>query len=227
MSRIARVDIGNEIYHVINRAVGRTQIFNKAKDYQLFEDLLLDAKEEFNMRILAYVMMPNHWHLLLRPREDGDLGIFMHRLTNKHTRQVHVQTKTIGHGPLYQGRYKSFLVDTDNYYFTLIKYIERNPVRAKLVNKCEDWKWGSAWRRINGEQPKQRLLNELPQALPENYQLRINTTEKEGESDQIRCCVNKGAPYGNDKWVDMMVKEYNLESTKRAGGRPKKLNHAS
>lgn len=224
MPRIARVDIGDEIYHVINRAVGRTQIFNEAKDYQLFEELLLDAKEETNMRILAYVIMSNHWHLLLHPREDGDLGMFMHRLTNKHTRQVHVQTKTVGHGPLYQGRYKSFLVDTDNYYLALIKYIERNPVRAKLVSVCEEWKWGSAWRRIHGERPQQRLLDVLPQALPDNYQSWINVVERESELEQIRYCINKGAPYGSGIWVDMMVKEYNLESTKRAGGRPRSKN---
>jgi putative transposase len=117
-----------------------------------------------------------------------------------------------------------YLVDSDAYYFSLIKYIERNPVRAKLVEKCENWQWGSAWRRTQGEKSGNKLLNELPQALPENYQLWINTVEKENELEQIRSCVNKGAPYGKGKWVDMMVKEHNLESTQRAGGRPRKSN---
>jgi len=224
MPRNARVDIGNEIYHVINRAVGRTQIFNKPKDYQLFEELLFDAQETVNMRMLAYVIMPNHWHLLLYPKQDGDMSTFMHRLTNKHTRQVHVQTKTIGHGPLYQGRYKSFVVDSDAYYLSLIKYIERNPVRAKLTDKCEDWQWGSAWRRSQGEKPTQKLLDELPQDLPEHYQSWINTSEQESELEQIRQCINKGAPYGRETWVEMMIKEHHLESTQRAGGRPRKTN---
>ena len=221
MPRIARVDVGGEMYHIINRATGRMRIFNEPKDYRLFEELMLDAKEEVNMRILAYVIMPNHWHLLVYPMQDGDMGTFMHRLTNKHTRKVHVQTKTIGHGPLYQGRYKSFLVDSDTYYLTLIKYIERNPVRAKLVTTCEDWQWGSAWRRIRREDTKQRLLNVLPQALPKNYQTWINTKEKQDELEKIRYCVNKGAPYGKEGWVQAMINKYKLQTTQRSGGRPR------
>ena len=143
MPRNARIDVGDEIYHVINRANGRMQIFNNNKDYQLFEKFLLDAKELTDMRILAYAIMPNHWHLVLHPKNDGDLGVFMHRLTNAHTRQVHVDTKTIGSGHLYQGRYKSFLVEEDAYLLTAIKYIERNPVRGKLVTDPKDYPWSS------------------------------------------------------------------------------------
>ena len=125
MPRNARVDVGGEIYHVINRANGRHQIFNTDKDYKLFEQLLFETKELIDMRILAYELMPNHWHLALYPKNDRDLGVFMHRLSNAHTRKVHALTKTNGSGHLYQGRYKSFLVDTGSYLLTLIKYIER------------------------------------------------------------------------------------------------------
>ena len=221
MPRLARVDIGNNIYHVINRASGRLQIFNDASDYQLFEDLLLEAKEITDMRILAYVVMPNHWHLVLYPRSDGDLGTFMHRLTNAHTRRVHVKTKTIGHGPLYQGRYKSFLVDTDEYFLTLMKYVERNPVRAKLTNVCEEWRWGSVQQHASSDM---RILSESPIPLPEQYLKWINTAEREEILNTIRYSVNKGAPYGRDKWVDVMVKEYNLGATMRGGGRPRLIN---
>jgi REP element-mobilizing transposase RayT len=103
MPRTERIDIGGEIYHVINRANGRTQIFNGKDDYQLFESLLGDAKEMTDMRILAYTIMPNHWHLLLSPKHDGDLSAFMHWLTTTHTRRYHVATKTVGGGSLYQG----------------------------------------------------------------------------------------------------------------------------
>lgn len=68
--------------------------------------------------------MPNHWHFVLSPKNDGDMGIFMHRLSSSHTRNYHVQTKTIGTGHPYQGRYKSFLVDNDSYLLALIKYVE-------------------------------------------------------------------------------------------------------
>ena len=165
MPRNARVDVGDEIYHVINRANGRHRIFNAETDYRIFEQILLETKELIDMRILAYIIMPNHWHLVLYPKKDGNLGTFMHRLTNAHTRKVHALTKTNGSGHLYQGRYKSFLVATDNYLLSVIKYVERNAVRAKLARQCENWQWGSAYRRIQGTRAEKKLLASSPTPL--------------------------------------------------------------
>lgn len=78
MARNARVDVGGEVYHVLNRAVGRLMIFNKPRDYQDFEKLLSEAKDLMDMRVLGYTIMPNHWHLVLYPKHNGDLGTFMH-----------------------------------------------------------------------------------------------------------------------------------------------------
>ena len=220
MPRNARVDVGGEIYHVINRTNGRAQMFETKEDYQLFEQLFLETKELVDMRIMAYVLMPNHWHLVLNPRNDSDLGLFMHRLTNTHTRQVHTRTKTVGSGHLYQGRYKSFIVEKDRYFLALIKYVERNPVRAKLVRQCENWQWGSAWRRINGTREQQKLLDPLPMPLPHGYKTWINTPDKEDDQQTIRRSLNKGVPYGRERWVDAMVTKYHLESTLRSAGRP-------
>lgn len=222
MPRNARVDVGGEVYHVINRANGRLQIFDKDEDYQLFEKLLLETKELFDMRILAYELMPNHWHLVLYPKNDGDLGAFMHRLSNAHTRKVHAYTNTNGSGHLYQGRYKSFLVDSQNYLLAVIKYVERNSVRAKLVRLCEDWQWGSAWRRIYGTAQQMKLLDQSPVDLPGDYLKWINTPEKLDDLDMIRTSVNKSVPYGNRTWVEEMVSRHHLESTLKAPGRPKK-----
>ncbi len=222
MPRNARVDIGGEIYHVINRANGRMQIFHSKEDYVLFEQLLLETKELVDMRILAYIIMPNHWHLLLQPRTDGDLGTFMHRLSNAHTRKVHAKTKTNGSGHLYQGRYKSFLVDIDTYLLTLIKYIERNPVRAKLVMQCETWQWGSAWRRVHGESKQKQLIDTLPTPLPHGYKRWINTPDTATELDRIHTSIQKGVPYGRESWVEKMVTKHHLESTLQQPGRPKK-----
>lgn len=222
MSRNPRVDVGGEIYHVINRANGRLQIFNKDEDYQLFEQLLLETKELIDMHILAYELMPNHWHLVLYPRNDGDLGAFMHRLSNAHTRKVHARTNTNGSGHLYQGRYKSFLVDSENYLLAVIKYVERNSVRAKLAPICEDWQWGSAWRRIHGTAQQKKLLDPTPVHLPNDYTKWINTSENPDDLDIIRVSVNKGVPYGRERWVDKMVSKHHLESTLKYPGRPKK-----
>lgn len=222
MPRLARVDVGDHVYHVINRANGKLTIFEKDNDYLLFETLLKDAKRETSMRIVAYTLMPNHWHLVLYPRNDGDLGIFMHRLTNAHTRHVHTRTGTVGYGHLYQGRYKSFLVQTDNYLLTLIKYVERNPVRAKLTRTCETWRWGSAWRRLRGTSQEKKLLGPSPAPLPHGYRAWINTPDRENDLTTLRTSVNKGVPYGRGRWVDTMVEKHRLESTRRLAGRPRK-----
>lgn len=222
MPRSARVDIGGEVYHVINRANGRAEIFSEPSHYKLFENLLLETKELVDMRIVGYILMPNHWHLILHPKNDGDLGTFMHRLSNAHTRKVHAATNTNGSGHLYQGRYKSFLVDTDTYLLTLIKYVERNPVRAHLVKNCEEWQWGSAWRRINRTKEQAKLLDPGPTPFPRGYREWINTPDKEDDLLTICNSIKRGAPYGNPTWVEKMVTDYNLGSTMNPEGRPRK-----
>ncbi len=115
MPRIARVSVGDTIYHVINRSNGRVRIFDSDDDYKHFESLLQEGRELIDMRILAYCIMPNHWHLVLYPKKDTDMGEFMRWITTTHVRQRRVQTKSVGHGHLYQGTYKSFPVQTDRY----------------------------------------------------------------------------------------------------------------
>jgi len=150
MPRNSRVDIAGEIYHVINRANARMQIFNIDKDYQLFETVLKEAKNRTDIKIFSYCVMPNHWHLIVLPRNDGDLSKFMAWFTMTHTQRWHAMHKSIGTGHLYQGRYKSFIIQNNEYFFQACRYVERNPVRAKLIRKAEDWKWGSIWKRENG-----------------------------------------------------------------------------
>jgi putative transposase len=222
MVRVARVDVGDTVYHVLNRAVGRLRIFDDRDDYQLFLHLLREAREMTDMRILGYALMPNHWHLLLYPKNDGDMALFMHWLTNAHTRRVHALTETTGTGPLYQGRYKSFLAKTDTHLLTVLKYIERNPVRARLARHAENWRWGSAWLRLQGTTKQKTLLSELPIDLPRNYRSWINTPDSQKDLESLRESVKRGAPFGDIRWVERMVDKYKLSSTVRSPGRPKK-----
>ena len=223
MPRAPRIDVGNEIYHVINRGNGRNAIFHKKEDYRHFEALLSEASKRSNMRIFAYVLMPNHWHLVLYPRNDGDLSLFMQWLTLTHTQQYRVHTQTIGDGHLYQGRYKSFLVQNDRYLLGLIRYVERNPLRAKLVGRAESWQWGSAYRRKYGNQKEKSLLSELPIELPHGYTSWLNEREDPKVLTVLRESVNKGKPYGAIGWVEKMVKKHKIFSTMRTRGRPRLL----
>ena len=222
MPRIPRIDLGNTVYHVINRSNARVKIFHENKDYQLFEVVLTEAQKRTGMRILAYCIMPNHWHLVLHPKSDGDLQAFMSWLTMTHTQRWHATHGTIGSGHLYQGRYKSFMVQTNEYFLQLCRYVERNPLRARFVTKAEDWRWSSLWRRERGNAEQQNFLSSWPEEVPKDYIAYVNLREADEGLKKIRYSVNRGTPYGSDIWVARVVKKYELESTLRDRGRPKK-----
>ena len=194
MPRSNRVDVGNMIYHVINRASARLMLFDAKEDYQLILQTLEEAKEKYGMRILAYCIMPNHFHLLLHPKNDGDLSKFMYWFTMTHTQRWHAMHKTYGSGHIYQGRYKSFLVCDDAYYLTLLRYIERNPLRAKIVIKLINWKWGSYHERT--QQSKTKLLDVSPVPLPENYNVFVTEAVTPNELASIRQSITKSKDKG-------------------------------
>jgi putative transposase len=221
MPRTSRLAIGGICYHVINRSNGRVQIFHNEKEYQHFESLLLEGVEMVSMRVLAYCIMPNHWHLVLYPKQDTDMSEFMRWVTTTHVRQRRTMTKTVGDGHLYQGTYKSFPIETDTHLQTVLRYVEQNPLRAKLCEKAEDCQWSSLSRRLRNNKEDQKFLATLPTELPTNYLESVNTLLSNTQLDCLRNSVIKGAPYGGKKWTDEMVKEYNLESTMRGPGRPR------
>jgi len=222
MPRITRIDIGNHCYHVINRANARLPIFFKEKDYVLFENVLEDAQEKFSMRILAYCLMPNHFHIVLYPWSDGDMSKFMQWLTLTHTQRWHQANNTKGSGHLYQGRYKSFLIQDDNHLLSVIRYVERNALRAKLVKKAENWAFGSLARRLSKDTEKKKLLSVWPIPEPSDYLLFVNTPQSKEEEENIKVSLIKGKPFGADVWVMGMIKKFGLETTIRPIGRPKK-----
>lgn len=222
MGRPLRVDVGDHVYHILNRANARGRLFAKKGDYALFESVLAEAKERVDMRIMAYCIMPNHWHLVLYPRADGDLTEFMAWLTLTHTQRWHAYHGTAGSGHLYQGRYKSFLCEDDAHFLTVARYVERNPKRAELVMKAEDWQWSSAWRRQHGSSEQKKLLDEWPVPMPRNYLAFLNEPQTAAELESIRTAIQRGNPFGSMDWVERAIREFGLEATVRPKGRPKK-----
>lgn len=222
MSRILRVDVSGEVYHVINRANGRMCIFPTDADYQHFENLLKEAQKKFDIQILAYTIMPNHWHLVLSTKKDGDLSKCMHWLTLTHTQQYRVKKQTVGEGHLYQGRYRSFLVSQDQYLVQLIRYVEQNPLRARLVKNSADWKWGSLPIRMGLRTNINNFIGELPTNLPYDYVRWVNELDDKGKLEEIRASVDKGKPLGKQEWVEKMTDKFKLHSLFRPKGRPKK-----
>ena len=138
MGRPLRAASGDIVYHVLNRANARMTLFDDDGDYAAFERVLGQACEHGHMRLLAYCVMPNHWHLVVWPRHDGDLSRFMNWLTLTHTQRWHQHRHTVGEGHVYQGRFKSFPVETSEYLLTVCRYVERNPVQAGLVERADE-----------------------------------------------------------------------------------------
>ena len=220
MGRAPRVNSADIVYHVINRANARAQIFNTSNDYLLFEEILTQAREKIDMRLFAYCIMPNHWHLILQPRNDGDLSRFMQWLTLTHTQRWHSGRESIGTGHLYQGRYKAFPIQTDEYFLWVCRYVERNPLRARLVKRAESWQWSSAWRREVHRDKE--LLDVWPTNPPKDYSDWLNEIEDDELLEKLRLSVNRGQPFGSQQWSDKMIQEFALQSTVQSRGRPKK-----
>jgi len=220
MGRVLRINAGNYIYHVLNRANARLRIFDNDKDYQLFEKILEEARARYDMRLLAYCIMPNHWHFVVHPRKDGDLSRFMGWLTLTHTQRWHAIKKTTGQGHIYQGRYKSFLCQNDDYFLVLARYVERNALKANLVSKAESWKWGSAYRRKHGTFEQKKLLTSWPAQRPENYMIWLNQPQSKAEENAIEKSIQRGNPYGDKNWAGDIIKKFNLEATVKPRGRP-------
>jgi len=222
MGRAPRVDIGNEIYHVLNRANNRMTIFEKDKDYEAFESILKEAKDRYLMRILSFCLMPNHWHFILYPRNDGDLNKFMHWLTLTHTQRWHEHYHLVSYGYLYQGRYKSFLIQKDEHFLQVANYVERNTLRSGLVKKAQDWNWSSLWLREHGTLRQKEFLELWPMPIPENYLEYVNRPESENILESIRDSVNKNRPFGKSGWIVDVVNKFGLEISLRQPGRPKR-----
>ncbi|MBS0265474.1 MAG: transposase [Planctomycetes bacterium] len=224
MPRTARVTPGGMVFHVLNRGVGRMKLFRSDADYQAFEGILEETLALVPMRVCSYCLMPNHWHFVLWPKADGDLAAFMQRLTITHATRWQRHKQQVGYGHVYQGRFKSFPIATDESFHQVARYVERNALRAHLVERAEQWRWSSLWRREYGTPEQQGYLAAWPLAIPSQWLKIVNRPETEAELKALRNSVNRGQPYGPESWRERCVAKLGLESTMRPRGRPRKAD---
>jgi putative transposase len=222
MPRRARAAEGGLIYHALNRANALRPIFETDDDSATFEGVLAEAVARFEMRLLAYCLMPNHFHLVLWPREDGDLSVFMKWLTLTHTQRWHSQHGTAGTGHVYAGRYKSFPVQSDEHLLAVCRYVEQNALRAKLVKRAEDWRWSSLWSRRARGQAERPALTRWPIDRPRDWTARVNRPFAPQEEEAIRRSIQRGQPFGSEPWRTEVAGRLGLESSLRPRGRPRK-----
>ena len=217
MPRTARASEGGLCYHVLNRGNARSEVFHSPADYDSFLETAAESTVRIPMRTLAYCLMPNHFHLVVWPVGDGDLSRWIHWLMTAHVRRYLAHYHHSGH--VWQGRFKAFPVQDDGHLLTVLRYVERNPLRAGLVTKAEDWSWSS----LHPDRTKATLrLHPGPMPRPPDWLDRVNAAMTEAEEQGVRNSIRRGTPLGNEPWVRETADRLDLGFTLRDRGRPMK-----
>ena len=223
MPRTARQVPGGICYHVINRGNGRATVFHEEADYRDFLNLFTRAKAYLPMRLLAYCLMPNHFHLVLWPHRDGDLSQWMRWLLTAQVRRHHKRHG--GSGRLWQGRYKAFPIQEDHHLLTVLRYVELNPCRAGLAERAETWPWSSAAARGRGGGIR-TPLDTGPLDLGADWLENLAQAISAESLAALRVSVNRERPFGSPDWAHGAAERLGLESSFRPVGRPHKQKGA-
>lgn len=187
MARQPRILPPGCVVHVVNRGNERRRLFERPAEYDDFLCLIERTAARRPIKLLAYALMPNHWHLILWPDLSSDLSKFLHLLTTGHAARFRHLTATAGLGHVYQGRYYSSVVKDDAEYVSTLRYVEANPVRAKLVRRAEQWPWTSLVERLDVP----RLIVDGPLALPPGPEWMALVNES-SQSTQVEADRNDG-----------------------------------
>jgi len=218
MPRSRRSLLAGGYFHVVNRGNDRSVVFRQPADFSAFLRLIEVAQERIRLRLLAYCLMPNHFHLVLSPAGSHDVSRWMHWLTTTHAHRHHLRFGTSG--CVWQGRFKAFRIKHDAHLLTVMRYVERNALRAGLVERAEQWSWGSlAARTRSGAGP---TLSEPPVTLPLDWATRVNEPHSPAELAALRNCVNGQRPFGDDQWVENTRERSGPAVPARGRGRPRR-----
>jgi putative transposase len=219
MPRRSRAAPAGWIFHVVNRGARRGRLFEGPGDYQAFEKILVLALRKFDVELLAYCLMPNHWHLVIRPRTTGALSRFMHWLTTTHACRWHLARGTEGQGAVYQGRFKAIPVEADRHLLWVCRYVERNALRSLLVTRAEEWPWSSLWQRQTNAHCD--WLSPWPATRGDDWVEHVNRPQTEAELEVFRRATQKGTPYGGPEWQQAVLAVSGVDR-RRTCGRPRK-----
>jgi putative transposase len=221
MPRRPRHELTGIAFHVMNRAVQGTQLFRVDRDFESFAEIVSEGLDRIGhrVRIFSYEVMSNHFHFGLSCDRVADISTFMHWTVGKHANHWAGAHNARGRGYVYQGRFKCVPVQTSTSLIRVCRYIERNALRKNLVKAAEDWTWGSLFARCNNRHPIP--LSPWPILQPENWIEFVNTPQTEPELRDLRRCIRRDQPIGNDDWARTVAPLLGL--TMRPVGRPKKL----
>lgn len=218
MPRTARAIVANSCYHVLNRTNDRKDVFREPPDYAAFLSLLREAQERLPLQLLAACLMPNHLHLVVRPAMDGDISRWNHWLFTTHAAHHHRKYQSTGR--IWQGRFKAFVIQQDHHLLTVLRYVERNALRAELVGRAEHWPWGSLRWRAQVSPPV--ALSEAPVPLPDRWVEYVNEPQAVAELAAVRNSVNRQRPFGSSDWAQQTATDLSMTFSLRPVGRPRR-----
>jgi len=218
MPRTARTISAGGCYHVLNRGNAGATVFHDHADYQLFLRLASRATERTPLHIFGYCIMPTHFHFVVSPAENDGLARWMHWLATTFAHRYH--RRHTSYGRIWQGRFKVFPIQDDAHLTTVLRYVERNALRAELVVRAEHWRWGSLRQRVGGRQ--HLPLCDPPTPLPADWIERVNEAEFAHEYQAFQRSLKRGSPFGDPAWTEACAVELGLGSALRKRGRPRK-----
>jgi putative transposase len=166
--------------------------------------------------------MPNHWHFVVWPRQDGELTAYFRWLSLTHAMRWRVAHRTVGWGHLYQGRFKNFPIQRDEHLQVACRYVERNALSSGLVKRAENWRYSSLWSRANGSDEQKAMLAEWPLGRPPDWTALVNRPMTEKELARYEMSLKRLRPYGDEGWITTTAGRLGIEHTLRREGRPRK-----
>jgi len=229
MPRPLRITLPNLPFHVLNRGNNRQIVFREEEDFVYFVKLLKRYKKELKFRLYHFCLMPNHTHFVIEPTIEGSLSKIMLRLTLAYTWYFNKKYNAVGHA--WQGRYKSSLLDKENYFIWCGLYNEINPVRARLAARPEDWRWSSyrfyafgkmdfLMEGIIDTDPYYLELGNDPLERQKRYREGMEGVMREEFLRNIRKQLDEGI-FGRSEFVREMKEKFKIKSL-RSSGRPRK-----
>lgn len=222
MARAARVIVAGCPHHVTQRGNNRQGVFFVDDDRRMFLDLLAEAAERFSVTVDGYCLMTSHLHLVATPRTPDGLAAAMKRTNQLYAQYVNRLHGRSGH--LWQDRFFSCALD-EEHFWTAMAYVERNPVRARLVRKAWRWPWSSAAAHV-GEGPAAELLDLgawRKRVSPAAWRERLMEREDEEAVAQLRLWTSCGRPLGSDRFVARLETLLGRRLRPLAHGRPRKV----
>jgi putative transposase len=227
MGRLSRPIEDGLVYHALNRGNNRADVFAGPEDQEAFLQSLAKTQQRYPFRLFGYCLMTNHFHLLLRPGPGQSISRILQSLTVAHTWRYHKRHRTVGH--VWQGRFRSPVIQDDEHLLVVLRYIEANPLRAGMVIDLGEYRWSSYLAHGLGRpdplvspMPELDALGRSPAERQSRWRRKVHAAQKQEEIDRVRESLRSGKPLGTPEFVETKAQILGLDLNPPRRGRPRK-----